>query len=159
MTNKWIIVSGEGDNIMIWGLSHIRILGIGDDYINTLFKASFIFAGIEDEVLLIGFADDEFETQEYLLLQKSLIHEESNFFNQIHITVNSEERSGYGGVIGIKLGKTTISITLTEDTAQTLEVSNIINIEVEMNQEKYQLLNDHFNKLIEGNELIFEVID
>ncbi|QTD41525.1 hypothetical protein [Sporosarcina sp. Te-1] len=38
---------------------------------SILLKATFVYFGIEVETVLIGFADDEFETKEYVLFQKS----------------------------------------------------------------------------------------
>ena len=64
---------------------------------SILLKASFVYCGIEDETLLIRFADDEFETKEYVLFQKSLCIEDIPILNKVHITLNSENRSEYGG--------------------------------------------------------------
>lgn len=55
----------------------------------TLLKALFVYFGIEDETLLIGFADNEFETKEYVLFQKSLCIEDIPILNKVHITINS----------------------------------------------------------------------
>lgn len=64
---------------------------------SILLKALFVYYGVEDETVLIGFADDEFETNEYVLFQKFLYIEDIPILNKVHITLNSENRSEYGG--------------------------------------------------------------
>ncbi|MFC7677386.1 Imm10 family immunity protein [Paenibacillus sp. GCM10028914] len=124
---------------------------------NTLLKASFIYFGIEDETLIIGFADDEFETNDYLLLQKSLYLDDNQLLNQIHITINNQDRSKYGGIVSISQGTKLITIILTNETAESLKVSTRIDIEYDIDDEKRQTLTDYFYKLNVDNEIIFEV--
>lgn len=38
----------------------------------ALFNSNFIYTGVEDDILLVGFADEEFERKEYLLVAKDI---------------------------------------------------------------------------------------
>lgn len=130
---------------------------LGGVFMNTIFKASFIYFGAEDETIIIGFADDEFETNDYLLLQKSLYLDDNQLFNQIHITVNNQDRSEYGGILSISQGTRVITIILSNETAESLNVSTRIDIEYDIDSEKRQTLTDYFYKLNKDKEIIFEV--
>ncbi|MBQ4898068.1 hypothetical protein KB559_04375 [Paenibacillus sp. Marseille-P2973] len=124
---------------------------------SILLKASFVYCGIEDETILIGFADDEFETKEYVLFQKSLYIEDNPLLNKIHITLNSENRSQYGGILRIVLRRKLISIFLSEETARSLGVNDSIDIEYDIDEKGYNSLISHFNRLNADQEIEIEV--
>lgn len=124
---------------------------------STLLKASFVYFGMEDETLLIGFADDEFETKEYVLLQKSLCIEDIPILSNVHITFNSEDRSEYGGIVKIIISRKLISIFLTKETARSLGVNDSIDIEYDIDEKRYHALISQFNKLNVDQEIIMEV--
>ncbi|MGG3280986.1 Imm10 family immunity protein [Paenibacillus solani] len=120
---------------------------------SILLKASFVYFGVEDETLLIGFADDEYETNEYVLFQKSLYIEDIPILNKVHITLNSETRSEYGGILKITLSQKLISIYLSKETARSLGVDGSINIEYDIDEERYNALISYFNKLNVDQEI------
>ncbi|MEO4053244.1 Imm10 family immunity protein [Solibacillus sp. CAU 1738] len=124
---------------------------------SILLKASFVYFGIEDETLLIGFADDEFETKEYVLFQKSLCIEDIPILNKVHITLNSENRSEHGGILRIILSRNLISIFLSKETARSLGVNESIDIEYDIDEGRYNTLISHFNKLNVDQEIVIEV--
>lgn len=65
----------------------------------TILKCNFLYAQKENNVVIVGFADDEFNSKEYVLLQKSLVSEEQDKklgLDQVHITFNDPSRSAYG---------------------------------------------------------------
>ncbi|MGN7116866.1 Imm10 family immunity protein [Lysinibacillus odysseyi] len=123
----------------------------------TLLKASFVYFGIEDETILIGFADDEFETKEYVLFQKSLCIEDIPILNNVHITFNSEDRSEYGGIVKIIISRKLISIFLTKETARSLGITDSIDIEYGIDEKRYHTLISQFNKLNADQEIVIEV--
>lgn len=123
----------------------------------TLLKASFVYYGIEDETLLIGFADNEFETKEYVLFQKPLCMEDIPILNKVHITVNSQDRSEYGGIVRIIISRKLMSIFLSEETARSLGVNDLIDIEYDIDEKRYHALISQFNKLNVDQEIIMEV--
>ncbi|WP_419393624.1 Imm10 family immunity protein [Cytobacillus praedii] len=124
---------------------------------SILLKASFVYWGIEDETLLIGFADDEFETKEYVLFQKSLCIEDIPILNKVHITFNSESRSEYGGILRIILSRKLISIFLSKETARSLRVNESIDIEYDIDEKRYNTLISQFNRLNVDQEIAIEI--
>lgn len=124
---------------------------------SILLKASFVYFGIEDETLLIGFADNEFGTKEYVLFQKSLCIEDIPILNKVHITLNSQDRSEYGGIVRIIISRKLMSIFLSEETARSLGVNDSIDIEYDIDEKRYHALISQFNKLNVDQEIIMEV--
>lgn len=124
---------------------------------SILLKASFVYFGIEDETIIIGFADDEFDTKEYVLFQKSLSVEEIPILNKVHITLNSENRAAYGGIVRIILSKKLISIFLSKETASSLSVADSIDIEYATEEKEFDSLISHFHKLNVEQEIVIEV--
>ncbi|WP_138756390.1 Imm10 family immunity protein [Paenibacillus sinopodophylli] len=67
---------------------------------------------------MIGFADDEFDTQECVLLQKTLNLNEEDVevgLDKVHITYNDELQSLYGGIIKCYFTRNQVEITLNEE--------------------------------------------
>ncbi len=124
---------------------------------SILLKASFVYFGIEDETIIIGFADDEFDTKEYVLFQKSLSVEEIPILNKVHITLNSENRAAYGGIVRIILSKKLISIFLSKETASSLGVADSIEIEYATEEKEFDSLISHFHKLNVEQKIVIEV--
>jgi hypothetical protein len=97
----------------------------------TKLTANFIFSGIEDDVIMIGFADDEFDTKEHLLLQKSLEFDEQDKTlgqDKVHITYIDELYSAYGGVQKVILKSNSVEIQLSASTAKVLQTEEQIEI-------------------------------
>lgn len=97
----------------------------------TELNAKFLYAQIDEEidVLMIGFADDEFDTQEYILLQKTLNPSEEDFeagFDKIHITYNDESQSLYDGILKFYFTRNRIEITLNEVASEILNCTSVI---------------------------------
>ncbi|GIP24539.1 Imm10 family immunity protein [Paenibacillus sp. J22TS3] len=112
----------------------------------TTLTANFLYAQIDEEidVLMIGFADDEFETSEYILLQKTLNPSEEDIeagFDEVHITYNDESQSIYGGISKFHFTPTRTEITLNEKAAGILNSSPVIVIHYD--QEKVDCIEFH----------------
>ena len=93
------------------------------------FKASCITWQNENGVAMLGFADDEFNTTQYLLLQRTLEPDQQDRalgHDRVHVQLN--ERSAYGNVEEAQLRKQGISFWLDQVTAAT--VSNGEGIEI-----------------------------
>lgn len=97
----------------------------------TKLISNFIFAGIEDNIILVGFADDEFNTKEHILLQKSLeVNEQDKMLGQdkVHITYIDELRSSYGRISKILIKDKTVIINVDKDTAEKLKIEEQMEI-------------------------------
>jgi len=80
---------------------------------------------------MIGFADDEFDTKEHLLLQKSLEFDEQDKTlgqDKVHITYIDELYSAYGGVQKVILKSNSVEIQLSASTAKVLQTEEQIEI-------------------------------
>ncbi|ULO09502.1 hypothetical protein H1230_12415 [Paenibacillus sp. 19GGS1-52] len=98
---------------------------------NTEMNANFLYAQVDEEidVLMIGFTDDEFDTKEYILLQKTLNSSEEDFeerFDKIHITYNDESQSLYGGILKFYFALNRIEITLNVEATEILNCTSVI---------------------------------
>lgn len=92
----------------------------------STFTANFIYAQADNEndVLMIGFADDQYDPQEYILLQKTMHPDEQDLalgFDKIHITYRDESQSQYGGIEKVLLKPDSIEFCLDETAAEVLE--------------------------------------
>ncbi|MFJ7665736.1 Imm10 family immunity protein [Lysinibacillus sp. NPDC097195] len=123
---------------------------------SILLKASFVYFSIEDETIIIGFADDEFNTKDYVLFQKSLFIDDIPMLNKVHITLNSENRAAYGGIVRIRLSQKLISIILSKETANSLGTDSI-DIEYALDENQFNSLISHFHKLNAEQEIVIEV--
>ncbi|MFC3746073.1 Imm10 family immunity protein [Paenibacillus sp. GCM10012306] len=97
----------------------------------TTLNADFLYAQIDEEigVLMVGFADNEFDTQEYVLLQKTLNPSEDDVvagFDKVHITYNDELQSLYGGITKCYFTRNQIEITLNEEATEILNSKPVI---------------------------------
>ncbi|KUP20448.1 Imm10 family immunity protein [Paenibacillus sp. DMB5] len=125
----------------------------------STFTASFIYAQADDEndVLMIGFADDQYEPQEYILLQKTLHPDEQDLalgFDKIHITYNDESQSQYGGIEKVLLKPDSIEISLDEEAVEALDCEEAV-VRVNFDpgalklEERRELFEQMFGELLE----------
>ncbi len=87
-------------------------------------EASCIRTIDDGEVILVGFADDEFDTERYVFLQRSrhVTPEERRIGqHRVHITVNNSSQSAYGAILRLEVGATSIRISLDPDVAQVIQ--------------------------------------
>ena len=82
----------------------------------------------DGDIAMVGFADDEYETTSYLLLQKSLKldgQDQNSGHDQIHIELDSPSQSGYGGVESMSADRTTLIVELSPIAGDILGTSRI----------------------------------
>ncbi len=109
----------------------------------TKLISNFVFAGIEDDVIMIGFADDEFNTKDHLMLQKALEFDEQDKAlgqDKVHITYIDELYSAYGGIIKLILKDKTVEIQLDEKTAKKLKTEENLEIILPKEYDKENLI-------------------
>jgi hypothetical protein len=89
----------------------------------TTLDAGFVYDSEDDDVILVGFADKEYGTAHYVLLQRSKqvsAEEEALGQGEVHITVDDQDRSAYGGIERLVLDDSGVRIRLHRDTAAML---------------------------------------
>jgi len=88
-------------------------------------SANYAFAQDNGTVVMVGFADQDYQTRDCLLLQRTLKPSKGDFargWDDIHIMVNEESRSTYGGVEGVELWSDYAIIKLAPATASKVQV-------------------------------------
>lgn len=89
----------------------------------TILDAGYTYSSDGDGVVTVGFADQQYDTQRYLLLQRSKNpsgQDQKLEHDQVHITIDDQSRSTYGGIRRIEIQPVMVKITLTTESAQQL---------------------------------------
>ncbi|WP_249897581.1 Imm10 family immunity protein [Paenibacillus sp. PK3_47] len=129
---------------------------------NTVLNAGFLYAGADEEtdVLLIGFADDEFDPQEYILLQKTLDPGEEDAesgFDKIHISYNNEAQSMYGGILKLYFSASVTEITLTEEAAGQLNCTRKIVIKYDQEDADLPVFHKYLLQMFADDEEVLSL--
>ncbi len=98
------------------------------------FNASHLFLQDNDHLTLLGFADDESAPSQYVLLQKAKEHDEQDRqmgMDKIHIQIEDESRSLYGGIKRISKEGKHLLIELEEKALSALDIDGDIDISVD----------------------------
>ncbi|MCL2309573.1 MAG: Imm10 family immunity protein [Proteobacteria bacterium] len=101
---------------------------------------------------LVGFADHEFNTKTYLMLQRGFEFDEQDVelgMGTYHIEWCGQENSGYGGISQFLLERNCADITFTSGTAEALGGMERLTI-------SFQLMSPEHSALREALEFIFE---
>ena len=98
----------------------------------TKFKANFLYAQVdENDVIMVGFADAEFETKDYILFQKLLVCDEQDKergFDKVHIIFCEQTQSVYGNILKFVLKKGLVKVTLDSKTAKAINTDERLEI-------------------------------
>jgi hypothetical protein len=100
----------------------------------TELGAGFVYTQNDGEVAMVGFADQQYDTQEYVLLQRMLRPSGDDVRrgrHDVHINVNDETRSAYGGVKRIALLNKQVLIEVSPTTANYLGTGETISVNLE----------------------------
>lgn len=123
------------------------------------FNANFLYAQVdENDVIMVGFADDEFETQDYFLFQKSLVCNEQDKemgFDKIHITYSNQTQSTYGNILKFVLKNGLVEITLDAKTASELRTDEQIEIVFPQNDIKLVDVKQYLAKMFADKDSVF----
>jgi len=95
------------------------------------FTAHYVACQIRDNVALLGFADDQSNTTQYVLLQRDLepSHQDRELgHDNFHIEINGQQYSGYGGIASARLQGSRLVLQLDPQTAADISVDNVIEI-------------------------------
>lgn len=92
---------------------------------------------VEDDgrIVVIGFADDEFAPSMCVLIQKSLkvdARDRAMGFEKIHIQIEDQSRSGYGGIVEVSADHDRLTILLDETAKAALKIDGDIEILVDL---------------------------
>lgn len=107
---------------------------VEDMTVNYQFNARHITNDDDGSTIAIGFADDEFSPSRFVLIQKSLNADERDRvmgFDKIHIQIEDESRSGYGGIIEVSMGHDRLTVFLDQAARAALKIDGDIEILVD----------------------------
>jgi hypothetical protein len=128
-----------------------------EDYrMDKKFTSNFAYANIEENVITVGFADNEFETKEYILLQKNISPDKQEIelgHDKIYIEYKDQLYSNYGGIEEIVLNNKNIKIRIDDKTSNILKVT-VYNIEFNINN--LDTIRDYLKKMLKNDDVIFK---
>jgi Immunity protein 10 len=89
----------------------------------TVLDAGYVYSSDDGEVVMAGFADQQYGTKRYVLLQRGKTvsaQERALGQDQVHMTVDDQDRSTYGGIRTAELERDIVKINLDQRCAQQL---------------------------------------
>ncbi len=95
------------------------------------FYAKSVVTQTDDGSAMLGFADDEFNTTQYVLLQRDLEPSQQDLnlgHDKPHIEINDQRHSGYGGVVEAQLQGNRLVLKLDAQAAADMSINDIIEI-------------------------------
>ncbi|WP_426445366.1 Imm10 family immunity protein [Paenibacillus sp. S-38] len=118
-------------------------------------NAHFLYSNVDEEidVVLVGFADQEFETKEYILLQRSTVSDDQDKalgLDKVHITLNREDCSDYCDIKEIKLRRDSLEIILDDTTAKVHRVPNHVVIRFHAAIDQLQSIRNHLELMFQN---------
>lgn len=116
------------------------------------FKAGFITCQEADGVIMVGFADDQFATSEYVLLQRTLAPKEQDRklgLDGVHIEVDGPDNSGYDGIELIRLNRTDAEIVIGPKLLPFIGFESV-HVSFDADDATFLKLREHLSKLVEG---------
>lgn len=121
------------------------------------FTATCVTCQTQDDVAMLGFADDEFNTTQYVMLQRGLMppspQDREAGFDRPHIEVNSQTHSGYGGVVKAQLQENRLVLKLDPQAAADMSVDDTIEIAFRVPMERLKEIGDQLRVLL-GDDIV-----
>jgi len=125
----------------------------------TKIESSFLYAQVdENDVIMVGFADDEFETSNYILLQKALVINEQDKklgLDKVHITYSNQVNSTYGEILKVVLKNGLAEITFDSKTANELNIDEQLEIIFPPNNTKLAEVKHYLAQMFAGKDGVF----
>lgn len=105
------------------------------------FNAHHIAVDTDGPTVVIGFADNEFSPSRCVLIQKSLkvdARDRAMGFDKVHIQIEDESRSGYGGIVEVSAGHDRLTVFLDQAARAALKIDGDIQISVDPNHSAFE---------------------
>lgn len=104
---------------------------------------------------LVGFADDKFDTRDYLMLQRAFEDDEQDValgMDTYHVERNDQRWSGYGGIAAFDLKRDRVKVRFTENGGATMGTTEL-EVSFQIDEEEYSKLRDRLGKIFQGTSL------
>lgn len=108
---------------------------------NYKLNANHIFVQEDDLMKIISFADDEFSPSKFLILQKAAASNESEramSMDKIHIQIEDESRSSYGGISAVRLSGENLVLSLDQEARLALQIEGDVEIGVDRSHHNFE---------------------
>lgn len=122
------------------------------------FDATHIFTQDDGYMVMIGFADDEFEPTKFVILQKAHEYNDQDKqmgMDKINIQVEDESRSKYGGINAVNFSEGMIKVSLSDDTKSALSVDGDIEAAISVDHPAFEEVKYHLKKICEAEQIAF----
>ena len=122
------------------------------------FDAAHIFAQDDGYMLMIGLADNELEPSKFVILQKTHEYDDQDKqmgMDKIHIQVEDESRSQYGGINAIQVTDEVIRIALSDEARSALSVDGDIEVAVLKGHPDFEEVKSQLKKMCEVEGIAF----
>lgn len=100
------------------------------------FTASHVFNEDDGYMVTLGFADDEFEPSQFVIIQRAHEYDDQDIklgMDKLHIQVEDQSRTQYGGVSSIDVMDGYLLIKLDDKAKASLKVDGDIEITLDQN--------------------------
>ena len=119
----------------------------------VIFHANVVKVEEMDRVCLVGFADDGFDTRNYLTLLRSFEDDEQDVrlgLNTYHVERNDQVWSGYGGIDAFELKPDRAKITF--NLAGAIAMGNVSEMEItfQIDRDRFSALKECLGKIFAG---------
>jgi len=101
---------------------------------------------------MVGFADNQFETREYLLLQRTMMPNEQDRnlgLDGIHIQVDGPNKSGYDGIESIRLRRTDVEIIIGPKLLPLIGFERV-QVSFQTDDATFSKLREYLSKIVHG---------
>ena len=108
---------------------------------NYKFSANHIVVEEDELMKMISFADDEFAPSKFVILQKATANNESEQamgMDKIHIQIEDESRSNYGGISAVRLIGGNLVLSLDREARLALQIEGDVEIFVDQNHSNFE---------------------
>ncbi len=97
------------------------------------FVARVVHLQDDEQVAMVGLADDQFDTAKYIVLQRTLCPSEQDVslgLDVVHVMVCDQQRSSYGGLISVSVADHQVSFAFDQHAADVLQIDPMLVVEI-----------------------------
>jgi Immunity protein 10 len=126
---------------------------------SLVFHATCVAVEDMDDHWLVGFADDKFNTRDYLTLQRAYEDDAQVVrlgMNTYHVERNDQAWSSYGGIKAFELQRERVKISFTKEGAA--QMGNVTEMEItfQIGPGEFSTLKDRLGKIFAGTGCLLE---
>ncbi|GLX13852.1 hypothetical protein Pstr01_20910 [Pseudomonas straminea] len=106
---------------------------------------------------LVGFADQQFDTRFYLMLQRAFEHDEQDHalgMDTYHIEWCSQDKSRYGGISRFELSPNGADVTFEPQAAAALDDMDHLTISFHLNQNEFLALREALDHIFRDSDCL-----